>query len=71
MLVPLSGRDDEVGMSGSIDGEGVEITITSAAKNLSSGTKILNRKNKEIKFNGAKVVATKLTNEQQIMNERE
>jgi hypothetical protein len=52
-LVPHSGGGHEVGVSGSNSREGVEVTVTSAAKHLSFGPKILNRETKGVKFNGA------------------
>lgn len=58
-LMPHNGGDNEVGMSVSSGGEGVEITVTSTTKHLTYGLKILNKKG--VKFNGAKVVTSKLT----------
>jgi hypothetical protein len=50
-----------MGMSG---WEGVEIAVTSAAKHLPFGLKILNRETKGVKFIGAKDVVSKPTSGQ-------
>jgi hypothetical protein len=47
-------------MSRSDNKEGVEIAITRQVKHLSFGPKILNRETKGVKFNGAKIVTSKL-----------
>jgi hypothetical protein len=58
-LVPHNRGDNEVGMCVNSGREGVEITVTSTTKHLPYGLKILNKKG--VKFNGAKVVTSKLT----------
>jgi hypothetical protein len=49
-LVPHNGGDNEVGMSVSSGGEGVEITVTSTTKHLTYGLKILNKKRSQIQW---------------------
>ena len=46
--------------------DGVKIAGAIAAKNLASGRKILDRKNKSVKLYGAVIILSKLTNGNQI-----
>jgi len=48
--------------------KGVELPASIATQNLGLGLQILNREAKNIKLNGAVIVASKLTNRQQISN---
>ena len=72
MMMPSGGRDGEAGVWSSGGGgcwEGVEVTITIAAKHLASGLDILNRETKSAKFYGTVVITGKLSNREQVTDE--
>ena len=61
-VMPEVGGDGNAGVwSGRRSREGVKITSTIAAKHHASGQDILDRKTKSVKFYGAVVVPSKLT----------
>ena len=69
MEMPQTGGDGETGMGRCRAGGwsyGVKIIGAIAAKNHSSGQKILNRKTKSIKLYGVVIILSKLTNGNQI-----
>ena len=70
-LVPHGGGDGEVGVDDAGEyggGEGVEVAVTVAAKDLAPGLDILYRKAKGVKLNGDEVVTGELPNRKKIMN---
>ena len=68
-LVPHGGGDGEVGVGDAGEcggGEGVEVTVTIAAKDLAPGLEVLYRKAKGVKLNGNEVVTGELPNREEI-----
>ena len=69
--MPKSGRSDEVDVrssGGGGRGQGVEVTDTIVACDHMPHPEVLDRKTQSVKFYGAMIVTSKLSNRKKVMN---